>query len=368
MPYLCLWRRNFCAAGGVLFSYSGAIFERSKPLSIEYSGAKYTRFPPKIAAMQKSLFRMVENSKFLKRLRNGYLEKSVATGICRVQRSPKTAKTPAKVHLRLRFQNPGKPRTAGLSGRAAGACDCGPLSVLKSNGLRHPKNLPVKFGFSSKSVPANIAKKLPPQCCSKPLLIPFFNFSHKRPTFAFTGESGYTLGFRRRITHSGLHAETGGLPALGHSAVLCRQRNSFYSTTLLYTYISRFSVNPHYQQREKSGETAAINFIPNRFSTSLTNGPRLPSPPKAGTHSLFGKRSHTRAHTAKQGPSERGRYHYPRHELHVHEHPRAGCQNGVLCRFWVLAGCTPEERREPSEQRCAYARRCSEASRPRWAA
>ena len=34
---------------------------------------------------------------------------------------------------------------------------------------------------------------------------------HKRPTFAFTSESGYTLGFRRRIAHSGLHAETGGV-------------------------------------------------------------------------------------------------------------------------------------------------------------
>ena len=85
-------------------------------LSIDYSGAKYTRFPPKIAAMQKPLFRVVENRKFLNRLRNGHLEKSVATGICRVQRSPKTAKTPRKVHLRLRFQNPGKPRTAGLCG------------------------------------------------------------------------------------------------------------------------------------------------------------------------------------------------------------------------------------------------------------
>ena len=85
-------------------------------LFIDYSGAKYARFSPKIAAMQKSLFRVVENGKFLKRLRNVHLEKSVATGICRVQRSPKTAKTPAKVHLRLRFQNPGKPRTAGLCG------------------------------------------------------------------------------------------------------------------------------------------------------------------------------------------------------------------------------------------------------------
>ena len=83
--------------------------------------------------------------------------------------------------------------------------------VLKSNGPHRSKNLPVKFGFSSKSVPANIAKKLPPQCCSKPLLIPIFNFSHKRPTFAFTSESGYTLGFRRKISHKGTHGETGGV-------------------------------------------------------------------------------------------------------------------------------------------------------------
>ena len=74
---------------------------------------------------------MVENCDFLKRLRNVHLEKSAVTGICRVQRSPKTAKTPTKVHLRLQFQNPGKPRTAGLCGRAARISDCGPLSCAK---------------------------------------------------------------------------------------------------------------------------------------------------------------------------------------------------------------------------------------------
>ena len=46
----------------------------------------------------------------------------------------------------------------------------------------------------------------------------------------------------------------------------------------------------------------------------------------------------------------------------------AGYQNGKLCRFWGLVGCAPEERGEPAEQRCAYARRCPEASRPRRAA
>ena len=81
--------------------------------------------------MQKALFRVVENGKHLNRLRNGYLEKSVATGICRVQRSPKTAKTPAKVHLRLRFQNLGKPRAAGLCGREGSLCDHLSLSCAK---------------------------------------------------------------------------------------------------------------------------------------------------------------------------------------------------------------------------------------------
>ena len=84
-------------------------------------------------------------------------------------------------------------------------------SVLKSNGLRHSKNLPVKFDFSPIDTSATIAKKLPPQRCFKPLLIPIFNFSHKRPTFAFTSESEYTLAFANRIAHSGLHAETGAV-------------------------------------------------------------------------------------------------------------------------------------------------------------
>ena len=64
--------------------------------------------------------------------------------------------------------------------------------VLKSNGLHRPKIRLKKFGFSLKIVPATIAKKLPPQRWPQPLFIPLFNFSHKRPTFAFTGESGYT--------------------------------------------------------------------------------------------------------------------------------------------------------------------------------
>ena len=80
-------------------------------------------------------------------------------------------------------------------------------SVLKSNGFHHPENRLKKFEFSLKITSTNIVKKLPPQRCSKP----FFNFSHKRPTFAFTSESGHTLGSRRKIAHSGSHGETRGV-------------------------------------------------------------------------------------------------------------------------------------------------------------
>ena len=82
-------------------------------------------------------------------------------------------------------------------------------SVLKSNSLHSSKNPPVKFGFLPKIIPANIVKKLPSQRCSKPLFSAFFNFSHKRPTFAFTPENEYTLAFRRKIAHKGTHGETG---------------------------------------------------------------------------------------------------------------------------------------------------------------
>ena len=150
-------------------------------------------------------------------------------------------------------------------------------SVLKSNGLRHSKNPPVRFSFSPKTVPVNIAKKLPPQRCSKPIFIALFNFSHKWTTFAFTSESGYTLGSAQRIAHKGLHGETGAFQMGGAITTLGAFR---------------------------------------RFTN-------IPGP---------------------------------------------GIRTANFAAFGSWPGGALEERRKPSGQRCAYARRCSEASRPRWAA
>ena len=124
---------------------------------------------------------------------------------------PRLRKRLARCTLDCGSKTSESPALRGFVGERAPIRGTSLYLVLKSNGLRHSKNLPVKFGFSPRTVPANIAKKLPAQRCSKPHFIAFFSLSHKRPTFAFTGESGYTLGFRRRIAHSGLHAETGGV-------------------------------------------------------------------------------------------------------------------------------------------------------------
>ena len=52
----------------------------------------------------------------------------------------------------------------------------------------------------------------------------------------------------------------------------------------------------------------------------------------------FRQQERTQGHTPKQGAFGWGRCYYPRHELHVHKHPRAGYQNCVLCLLGILAG------------------------------
>ena len=140
--------------------------------------------------------------------------------------------------------------------------------------------------------------------------------------------------------------------------------------TLLYTYISRFSVHPHYQQREKIRQSCRHKFYPQPFLVAFFNfshkRPTFAFTGESGyTHSAFGERWHTRRN---RGVSDGGAIITLGAFCTVWKPCAAGCQNGKLCRFWALVRCAPEERREPSERRRAHALRRSEASRPRWAA
>ena len=155
---------------------------------------------------------MVEKGKFLNRLLNRHLKKSAVTGLFHPSRSPTTAKTPRKVHLRLRFQNLEKPRTAGLCGRAAGACDCGPLSCAKIERpslLRKPSCKVRLFAQNrSRKYRQKVTVTTLFQTVSHRICQLLSQMAHVR----FRGRKWvHTLGFPREIAHKGTHAETEGV-------------------------------------------------------------------------------------------------------------------------------------------------------------
>ena len=156
---------------------------------------------------------MVENSKFLNRLRNVHLEKSAVTGVRRPSRPPKTAKTPAKVHLRLRFQTPGKPRTAGLCGRAAGACDCGPLSCTKIERPSPLEKPSCKVRFFVQNRSRNYRQKVTATTLFQTASYSDFQLLAQMAHVCFhRRKCAHTLGFAQRIVRSGSHGETGASP------------------------------------------------------------------------------------------------------------------------------------------------------------
>ena len=131
-----------------------------------------------------------------------------------------------------------------------------------------------------------------------------------------------------------------------------------------------FSSSEKPQKRRKRSHTNVSNALVTRPSAPPAQTPqRLFQGAAAGTHATP---SPNRAHSGSPGETGAFRTGGGITTLGafcaVRKPCAAGCQNGKLCRFWALVGSAPEKRREPAEQRCAHARRCSEASRPRWAA
>ena len=145
-------------------------------------------------------------------------------GLC-PSRSPKTAKAPRKVHLRLRFQNLGKPRTAGLCGRAAGACDCGPLSCAKIERPSPLEKPSCKVQLFAQNRSRNYRQKV-----TATTLFQTASYSD----FQLLAQMAHVRFHRRKRVHTRLSAKdrtqghtrrNRGLPSPGHSAALRCQRN-----------------------------------------------------------------------------------------------------------------------------------------------
>ena len=192
-----------------------------KPFPLTTAAQNMHVFLRKSPLFKEHFFEWLKTENFSNACGRGTLKSPPSRGSDAPHVHPRLRKRPPRCTLDCGFKTSESPALRGFVGGLRALATAALYLVLKSNGLHRSKNLSVKFGFSPKPVPTNIAKKLPPQRCSKPLFIAFFNFSHKRPTFAFTSESGYTLGFPRKITHKGTHGETrafsdeGGITTLG---------------------------------------------------------------------------------------------------------------------------------------------------------
>ena len=209
---------------------------------------------------------------------------SNACGTSTLKSPPSRGSDAPHVHLRLRkrlsrctldcgFKTSESPALRGFEAERCPIRGTSLYLVLKSNGLPRPKIRLKKFDFSLKIVPANIVRKLPAQRCSKPLFIAFFNFSHKRPTFAFTNESGYTLGFRRKIAHKGLHGETG---AFRMGALLLPSERSARSQTSPGRVSERQTLPLLGLGRGCSRRTQKARGTAMRMSASLSRGVAAP--------------------------------------------------------------------------------------------
>ena len=211
-PYLCLWRRNFCAVGGGLLWLQRCDFRTvKKPFPLTTAAQNMHVLLRKLPPSRKHFFVRLKTAISSNACGTSTLKSPLSLGADAPHVHPRLRKRPPRCTLDCGFKTSESPALRGFVGGLRALATAALYLVLKSNGLHCPKIRLKKFGFSPKTIPTNIAKKLSPQRCSKPFLIPIFNFLHKRPTFASTGESGYTLAFANRIAHSGSHAETGGV-------------------------------------------------------------------------------------------------------------------------------------------------------------
>ena len=211
-PYLCLLRRKFCIAGECFFGYIGAIFERLKAFLLTTAAQNIHVFLRKSPLCRNHFFGWLKTLNSSNACGTVTLKSLLSQAFFVPDVHPRPRKRPPRCTLDCGFKTPESPALRGFVAERCPIRGTSLYLVLKSNGPHRSKNFPEKFGFSLKTVPANIVQKLPSQRCPQPFLIAFLNFSHKRPTFALTPESGYTLSSAQRIAHNGSHGETGAFP------------------------------------------------------------------------------------------------------------------------------------------------------------
>ena len=155
---------------------------------------------------------------------------------------------------------------------------------------------------------------------------------HKRPTFAFTGESGYTIGSAQRIAHNGSHGETrgvlgeGGIITLGAFRTFTNIPGPGVRTAYFAPFGSRSRVLPKNAKSLRDSDALMRVAVPRR------RGP-------AGLRDLFRFCRNRDLYIRRSWFSacaRHGWYHYPRCALCAVEIPDGRLSKRLFCRFLRL--------------------------------
>ena len=151
--------------------------------------------------------------------------------------------------------------------------------------------------------------------------------------------------------------------------ILCFYRTAFATRkTLLYSSAFRSKSFPQLSPKSYRHNAVSNRFL-FRFSTSRTNGPRSLSQAKAGTHSAFGERSHTRAHTPKQGAFWMGVVSLPSERSARFGNPAwPGVRTANFAAFGSWPGVLQKNAESLRDSDALMRVAVPQASRPRWAA
>ena len=152
------------------------------------------------------------------------------------------------------------------------------------------------------------------------------------PTFAFTGESGYTLGFAQRIAHGGSHAETrgvsdgGGITTLGAFRTFTNIPGPGIRTANFAAFGSWLDALPKNAESLRDSDALMRVAVPRR------RGP-------AGLRDLFRFCRNRDLYIRRSWFSacaRHGWYHYPRCALCAVEIPDGRLSKRLFCRFLRL--------------------------------
>ena len=206
--------------------------------------------------------------------------------------------------------------------------------VLKSNGLRHPKNPPVKFGFSSNSVPANIVQKLSAHSLLKSVFFRISTSLTNAPRSLSQAKVGTHSAFRER-SHTAAYTPKQGAFRTGVVSLLsaCSARSPTSPGRVSERQVLPLLGLGHgcSQRTQRAFGTAM------RLCASLFRGVAAPLGcviffrfcRNYGFHTLCSRLSACARHR---------RYHYPRRALRAAETPDGRLSKRLICRFLRSGG------------------------------